>query len=97
VLPCQLTRLLQPNTVGTLTQALDRYPPSGDDIFVAVGARLRKHSAATKLDLAGLVFWKHIQNAPWMTTLTKAPEAEVQAETTAALAPDLTDARRMDI
>ena len=59
-------------------------------------ARLVAHSAATKLDLAALIAWKHVRNAEWMRDVLRLPDARVREITSAAFAPALTDGERID-
>jgi hypothetical protein len=93
--PCPSPSLVQAGAVGALSASLASYPASYDEIFNEIHHRLRRQGHATKLDLGGLVFWKHIQNAPWMTGLNGIPDTQVIAATAAAFAPNLTDAQRI--
>ncbi|HEX3795255.1 MAG TPA: hypothetical protein VHV57_12215 [Acidimicrobiales bacterium] len=78
-----------------MTNSLATYPAEYDEIFWEIHDRLLTQGHATKLDLGGLVFWKHIQNAPWMTDLNGIPDIQVTAASAAAFAPNLTDSQRI--
>jgi hypothetical protein len=72
------------------------YPPLYDELLSEVGTRLKKRGFATKVDLGALVFWKHINNSPWMTRLMNVSDQRVRAVTGDALAPQPTDSARLD-
>lgn len=87
--------LLRPGAAADLHRAFDRYPDHYDDVFNDVHDRLVRRGAATKLDLAALIAWKHVRNAPWMKALLKTPEGVVEAATCAAFSPGITDEDRV--
>jgi hypothetical protein len=89
-------RLLLPNAQRDLAAAFDRYPHLYDQVLEEVHARLNATGYATKLDLAALITWKHIQTAPWMQKLLKQPPMAVQQRTQAAFAPGISDQQRID-
>jgi hypothetical protein len=93
--PCPSPSLLQAGASGSLSASLASYPAAYDEIFYEIHHRLQMQGHATKLDLGGLVFWKHINNAPWMTKLNGIPDTQVVAATAASFAPNLTDAQRI--
>jgi hypothetical protein len=93
---CNAPTLLIAGADAALTGALMTYPPTWDEVFNEVRSRLVVHGAASKLDLAALVTWKHIQNAPWMTNLLQMPDVAVRAASAAAFAPTLADQQRVD-
>src|SRR5436305_4783292 len=92
---CDSGSLLLRDAKKTLAEGYMRYPLIADEPFEEVHARLVAHGAATKLDLAALVSWKHVQNAEWMTRLWNVPNTDVRAITAAAFAPGLSDAERV--
>jgi hypothetical protein len=92
---CSTTRLSTDDAEAQLHRALLTYDPGHDEIFQEVHARIVAHGAATKLDLGALVFWKHINNSPWMSRLLAMPATQVRAVTAAAFAPGLSDAERV--
>lgn len=94
-LSCEAPALLAPGADAALSKSRLSYPHVADEVFSEVRSRLVTHGAATKLDLAALVFWKHINNAPWMTQLLRVPDAAVRAATAAAFAPGLSDDERV--
>jgi hypothetical protein len=85
-----------PGSAALLTAALALYPPDYDDVFNDVHTRLQVQGHATKLDLAALITWKHVQVAKWMATMLALPAGVVTAKTGAAFAPGLTDAARLN-
>jgi hypothetical protein len=89
-------RLIAPGARKAMIQAWREYPHLYDQILEEVHARLNSAGYATKLDLAALIAWKHVQNAPWMQDLLKSPPLAVQQRTHAAFAPDKTDRERID-
>jgi hypothetical protein len=89
-------RLLLPNAQRDLAAAFGRYPHLYDQVLEEVHARLNTAGYATKLDLAALITWKHIQTAPWMQKLLKQPPMAVQQRTQAAFAPGISDQQRID-
>jgi hypothetical protein len=91
-----VSRLLLPNVQRDLAAAFDEYPHLYDQVLEEVHARLNAVGYATKLDLAALITWKHIQNAPWMQKLLKQPPMAVQQRTQAAFAPGISDQQRID-
>lgn len=92
---CEAPTLLAPGADAVLSKSYLSYPHLSDEVFSEVRSRLVTHAAATKLDLAALVFWKHINNAPWMTQLLKIPDTAVRAATAGAFAPGLSDEERV--
>ena len=92
---CSANSLLKPGAAESLVTSLDEYPVGYDEVFLAVGRNLAKNGTGGKVDLAALVFWKHIQNSPWMKTFLVCPETDVRKATAAALAPGLTDGERI--
>lgn len=92
---CSSAALLTAGTKAALSESYLSYAHVSDEVFSEVRSRLVTHGAATKLDLAALVFWKHINNAPWMTKLLKVPDTAVRIATAAAFAPGLSDEERV--
>jgi hypothetical protein len=92
---CPASTLLPAGAGPALADALLLYPSTYDEVFNAVGSRLVAQGAASKLDLAALITWKHIQTATWMERLLRVPDAEVREATAAALAAGLTDQQRV--
>jgi hypothetical protein len=88
--------LLVSNARHTMTKAWQGYPHLYDQVLEEVHARLNAAGYATKLDLAALIAWKHVQTAPWMQDLLKFPPLAVQQRTQAAFGPDQTDRQRID-
>jgi hypothetical protein len=88
--------LLAPNVLHTMAAAWRKYPHLYDQVLEEVHARLSAAGYATKLDLAALIAWKHVQNATWMQDLLKLPPLAVQQRTQAAFAPYKTDRERID-
>ena len=80
----------------SLAAAFSKYPYLYDPVLEEVPARVNATGYATKLDLAALIAWKHVQNAPWMQDVLKLPPLAVQQRTQAAFAPNKTDRERMD-
>lgn len=78
-----------------MAQAWRQYPHLYDQVLEEVHARLNSAGYATKLDLAALIAWKHVQTAPWMQDLLKFPPLGVQQRTQAAFAPNRTDHERI--
>ena len=93
---CGATPLLLPGADVTLRANFLRYDQTYDQSFWEVHARFNAHGAATKADLSALVFWKHIQNAPWMVKLLSTSDTEVRAATANAFLPGLNDNQRLD-
>lgn len=93
---CSTDRLLLPNAQQDLAAAFDRYPHLYDQVLEEVHARLNAAGYATKLDLAALITWKHIQTGPWMQRLLTQPPMAVQQRTQAAFAPGISDQQRID-
>lgn len=87
--------LLRPGAARRLAHGHASYPDHYDDVLVDVHRRLQSQGAATKLDLAALIAWKHVRNAPWMRTLLAMPSLEVEGITRRALAPRLGDSDRI--
>lgn len=87
--------LLRCGAAAKLTQAHASYPPHYDEVLESVRARLIRHGSADKLDLAALIAWKHVRNAPWMRTLLNMPDAEVVRVTRSAFVAGLSDADRI--
>ncbi len=94
-MPCAATPLLQSGAHLTLTRSRAEYPQHYDDVFDCIHRRLRKNGYATKLDLNGLIAWKHVQTAPWMRDLNCMTETSVKRITSEAFDCD-TDARRRE-
>ena len=80
----------------TMVGAWGQYPHLYDQVLEEVHARLNFAGHATKLDLAALIAWKHVQNAPWMQELLKFPPLGVQQRTQAAFAANKSDRQRID-
>lgn len=93
---CLASPLLRPGMDQILLSHLVLYESRYDEVFNAVHARITEQGAATKTDLAALIFWKHINNSPWMTSLNAKSDAEVRAATAEAFKPGLTDRERLD-
>jgi hypothetical protein len=80
-----------------MAEAWREYPHLYDQVLAEVHARLLNSAGyATKLDLAALIAWKHVHNAPWMQELLKSPPLAVQQRTQVAFAPNKTDRERID-
>jgi hypothetical protein len=79
-----------------MASAFREYPSLYDQVLEEVHARLNAVGYATKLDLAGLIAWKHVRNAPWMRDLLKLPPLAVQQRTSQAFAPNKTDRERIE-
>jgi hypothetical protein len=79
-----------------LNEAFERYPHLYDQVLEEVHARLNSAGYATKLDLAALIAWKHVNNAPWMQEMLKLPPLAVQQYTASAFGPGKTDQERVD-
>jgi hypothetical protein len=79
-----------------MANAWREYPHLYDQVLEEVHARLNSAGYASKLDLAALIAWKHVQNAPWMQDLLTSPPLAVQQRTQAAFAPGKTDRERVD-
>lgn len=90
------TPLLMPGVKPTLLAAFNSYPHLYDQVLEEVHARLNAAGFATKLDLAALVTWKHVQNASWMEAMLKLPPLAVQQRTQAAFAANKMDRDRID-
>lgn len=88
--------LLAPDARRTMAEAWREYPHLYDQVLEEVHARLNAAGYATKLDLAALMAWKHVQNAPWMQELLKSPPLAIQQRTQAAFAPGKTDQERIN-
>jgi hypothetical protein len=69
-----------------LTSYRARYPRHYDDVFDCIHRRLRDSGYATKLDLDGLIAWKHVRTARWMRDLNCITEARVKEITSDAFA-----------
>lgn len=78
-----------------MAAAWRKYPHLYDQVLEEVHARLNSVGYATKLDIAALITWKHVQNAAWMQELLKSPPLAIQQRTQAAFAPDKTDRERI--
>jgi len=87
--------LLRPEAPRALSESLARYPPHYDDVFQEVHLRLASAGFATKLDLAALIGWKHVRNAPWMTSLLVIPQQDIERATHRAFQAGLSDADRI--
>lgn len=92
---CRDDELLKVSAPADLTEALGAYPSGYDDVFDEVHRRLVGANAASKLDLAALIAWKHVRNARWMRDLLCIDEASVQRATGSAFAPRLSDRDRL--
>lgn len=92
---CGSRDLLLKGADRRLAAALARYPAFYDDVLHAVHLRLAAQGAAAKIDLAALIAWKHVRNAPWMKKLLELPEAEVWNGTAQAFAAELSDENRI--
>jgi hypothetical protein len=78
--------LLVPDARHSIANAWRGYPHLYDQVLEEVHARLNSAGYATKLDLAALIAWKHVRNAPWMQDVLKSPPLAVQQRTQAASA-----------
>jgi len=78
-----------------MSTALDAYPRNYDDVLVDVHERIAESGRATKLDLAALITWKHVQNAPWMVDLLELPGAVIEGATRNAFTTDIDDQQRI--
>jgi hypothetical protein len=94
---CLASPLLRPGMDQILLSHLVLYESRYDEVFNAVHTRITEQGAATKTDLAALIFWKHINNSPWMTSLNAKSDAAVRAATAEAFKPGLTDRERLDV
>jgi hypothetical protein len=79
-----------------LTQAWRDYPHIYDQVLEEVHARVNSAGYATKLDLAAVVAWKHVQTVEWMRKLLMFTPLGGQHRTRAAFAPSRTDRERID-
>lgn len=86
---------LRPDAHRELLRACDDYPAHYDDVLDDVHERLHSNGHASKLDLAALIGWKHVNNAKWMQTMLLLPPDTVEAATAAAFEPGLTDGERI--
>jgi hypothetical protein len=89
------TTLIKPGFSSELTKALRAYPDSYDDVFEDVHVRLTTAGYATKLDLAALIAWKHVRNAPWMRVMLKLPTGTVEQGTADAFTCGRSDKERI--
>jgi hypothetical protein len=87
--------LLVPGAKQRMQAALDRYPARYDEALDEVHERLSRAGHATKLDLAALIGWKHVRNAPWMRQVLDLPAETITTTTTAAFASGKTDEQRI--
>lgn len=87
--------LLRHGLPSALSRALTRYPDHYDDVLDDVHERLTRLGAATKLDLAALIAWKHVRNARWMKVLLSMPTRDVEVVTRHAFREGLSDAERV--
>lgn len=85
-----------PGANATLATAWHRYHHLHDEVLQEVHARLNAAGFATKLDLAALIAWKHVNTGAWMLDVLQLPPLAVQASTQAAFAPGLSDQQRID-
>jgi len=92
---CATESLLLSDAKPLLEGSLARYPEFYDDVLDEVHARVVERGAATKLDLAALIGWKHVRNAPWMRDLLMTPGVIVHRASAEAFATGLTDAERV--
>jgi hypothetical protein len=94
-MPCLASELLVPRADVVFRTSLAQYSPNYDQAFDEVHKRLQTNGHATMLDLAGLIGWKHVRNAPWMVQLFVLPPGTAETATAAAFAPGLTDKQRI--
>ena len=94
-MPCAAAPLLQPGAHLTLTRYRAKYPQHYDDVFDCIHWRLKENGYATKLDLDGLIAWKHVRTARWMRDLNCMTEDRVKKITSDAFARP-TDAQRRE-
>jgi hypothetical protein len=92
---CAGQTLLLARSRTSLVTALGRYSSNYDEVLIEIHRRLRRNGHATKFDLAGLIGWKHVQNASWMSKLYDLAPGVVEAATAAAFRPRLTDVQRI--
>jgi len=78
-----------------LTSWRAKYPQHYDEVFDCIHRRLQKNGYATKLDLNGLIAWKHVRTARWMRDLNCMAETRVKEITSDAFAHS-TDAERRE-
>jgi hypothetical protein len=79
-----------------MSAAWHSYSPVYDEVLQEVHARLSTSGYATKLDLAALIAWKHVRNAPWMAQVLDLSPLTIQSRTQAAFENGLTDQERLD-
>jgi hypothetical protein len=87
--------LIVPGSHPAMVAALARYTANYDDVFDEVHQRLASRGYATKLDLAALIGWKHVRNAPWMREMLGLPQRTVEATTKDAFAAGISDVDRI--
>jgi hypothetical protein len=87
--------LLATGSPSAMRDALAAYKPNYDDVFDDIHQRLAANGYATKLDLAALITWKHIQNATWMSDMLALPKGTVEAKTREAFAAGISDSDRV--
>ena len=95
-MPCPTAApLLQPGSKRLMLAAWKKYPFLYDEVLQEVHVRITTLGFATKLDLAALIAWKHVQNAEWMRALLKLAPLIVQSRTELAFSPGLSDEERI--
>jgi hypothetical protein len=94
-MPCAVSPLLQPGAHLILTSYRAKYPQHYDDVFDCIHRRLSEDGYATKLDLDGLIAWKHVRTAKWMRDLNCMTETRVKEITSDAFSR-ATDAQRRE-
>lgn len=70
--------------------------PAYDELFESIGHGMREHRAATKADIAALIFWKRIRTDSWAGQFLATSDQKVIATTKAAFARGLTDEERLE-
>jgi hypothetical protein len=94
--PCPTApMLLTPDSRSAMRKALTTYRLDYDDVFDDIHERLATNGHATKLDLAALITWKHIQNATWMKDMLALPKGTVESKTREAFAAGMSDSDRI--
>lgn len=90
------SRLLTPSAAARIIRGRLRYPEHYDEVLIDVHTRLRANGSASKLDLAALIGWKHVRNAPWMRDLLSLPDQRVRSITKQAFRLGLADSERIE-
>lgn len=88
-------KLLRDGVQRRLEDAVNRYPRFYDEVLDEVHHRLVTHDEASKVDLAALIGWKHVRNAPWMRELLTMSDSEVRDITRRAIAGAMSDSERV--